>query len=418
MRMLDVFAKALREVVREPLMVVLTVAFAPAFVLLYYFVFPELTPAFTVVVLDQDLGAVSSDGRGLNAGREIEAALEKYRGTSERSLLEVKRVDSREAGLTKVERRECTAMLVIPPGFSRAVAANAAVRRGPPAPPADGVALTGGVTGSSSGREARVSATKPPEFTLLGDLTHPGYLVTATLTAAVVQEYVEEATGRSSPVRLVEEAIGGSGVRSEFEMYIPGVIVFSVIMLVFLAAMVVTRELESGAMRRLRLTRMTAADYLIGTSGMLLIIGILSVILTFATAWVCGFHSEGPLWVVIVALGITTLSVIGVGMMVAAVSRSVAQAFVIANFPLGLLMFFSGTMLPMPRVTWLTIWGHPLGPFEILAPTHAVTALNKVCTLGGGFAEVSFELAALLLLTAAYFAAGVALLRRAQRRVG
>jgi hypothetical protein len=45
-----------------------------------------------------------------------------------------------------------------------------------------------------------------------------------------------------------------------------------------------------------------------------------------------------------------------------------------------------------------------------------VVALNKIFTLGAGFGEVTFELAALLLLTALYFGAGVWMFQRTQMR--
>ena len=124
-------------------------------------------------------------------------------------------------------------------------------------------------------------------------------------------------------------------------------------------------------------------------------------------------ESAGPMWVVAVALVLATLSVVGVGMAVAAVTRTVVKAFVVANFPLAVLMFFSGAMFPMPRVTWFELAGHPVGPFDVLAPTHAVTVLNRVATLGDSFGDVVVDLALLTVLTAVYLAVGVVLLRRA-----
>jgi len=381
-----VFGKTLREVRRDWIMVALTLVFAPAFVLLYYVVFPEMAPAYRVAVVDQDT-AEHRTGESITPDRGVVAALGAVRDADGRPLLRVRVEPSRAEALAAVERRDVSAMLVIPPGFSAAVSALAA----------DPVAT-------------------PAGYTLAGDLTNPSYMVTATLADAAVQDYVRQATGRETPVRPTEEALGASASRTDFEIYTPGLIVFSVIMLIFLAAMTVAREIESGAMRRLRLTRMTEVDYLTGTSGVLALIGISSVALTFATARLCHFHSHGPVWVALLALGLTTLSVIGVGMAVAAVSRSVARAFVIANFPMALMMFFSGSMMPVPRVTWFTVLGHPVGPFESIAPTHAVTALNEILTLGGGFAEVRFELASLLVLTVVYFGCGALLLRRARRR--
>lgn len=387
MRSLGVFVKSVREVRRDLLTVALTLAFAPAFVLLYYLTFPSAAATFRVAVVNQDTGT-TWHGRQFDAGAAIPEALAAARDGTGRPVLRVSEVATREKAVERVRQGDADAALVLPTNFSRSV-----------------VAVGDDVSGS-----AKV------DYTVIGDVTRAGYPVTATLSDVAIQTYVGEATGRTGPVTASEEAVGGSGARTDFEVYIPGLIVFAVVMLLFLTAMTLAREIESGAMRRLRLTRLSAVEYVTGTSGVIVLIGVAGVLLTMATAWACGFRSEGPVWVALLVLTVTVVSVIGIGMMVAAVARTVPRAFVIANFPLGLLMFFTGVILPMPRITWFTVSGHPVGPFEVLAPTHAVAALGKVFTMGEGLSGVAYELAALTLLSLAYIAAGVLALRRAQRR--
>jgi len=83
---------------------------------------------------------------------------------------------------------------------------------------------------------------------------------------------------------------------------------------------------------------------------------------------------------------------------------------------LALFMFFSGAVFPIPRVTLFTVGGRAIGLYDVLPPTHAVVALNKVLTLGAGLGDVIYELAALLILSAVYFAAGVWLFSRTHLR--
>ena len=97
-------------------------------------------------------------------------------------------------------------------------------------------------------------------------------------------------------------------------------------------------------------------------------------------------------------------------------SRSVTQAFLIANFPMVLFMFFSSAIFPLPQVRLFTLAGRAIGLYDILPPTHAVVALNKVLTLGAGIGDVAYELTALLVLSVAYFAAGVWLFERTHLR--
>ena len=54
--------------------------------------------------------------------------------------------------------------------------------------------------------------------------------------------------------------------------------------------------------------------------------------------------------------------------------------------------------------------------YDLLPPTHAVNALNKVFTMGAGLGEVAFELIALILLSILYFGAGVWLFQRMHLR--
>jgi len=183
-------------------------------------------------------------------------------------------------------------------------------------------------------------------------------------------------------------------------------------MLIFLAAMVVAREVESGTLRRLQITRMTSFDFLGGVTLAMLSLAVLSLLITILTAVWLGFRSQGPLWAAVVVGTVASLSIIGAGLVVACFSRSVSQAFVIANFPLGLFMFFSGAIFPLPKVVLFQLAGHEVGLFDFLPPAHAVVALNKVLTLGAGLPEVAYELTALILLSILYFGVGVWLFQR------
>ena len=253
--------------------------------------------------------------------------------------------------------------------------------------------------------------------TLVGDLTNPAYAIAAVMVGTSFDAYVQAVTGRHSPLAFVEESLGASSARTEFENYVPGLLVFAVVMLIFLAAMTVAHEVETGTLKRLQMTRMTSFDLLGGVSAALILVGVLAVVLTFLVAQALGFRSQGPLWVAMVVGAVASFSVIGVGLVVACFARSVIQSFVIANFPLAFFMFFSGAIFPMPKVPLFSIGSQPIGLYDILPPTHAVVALNNVLTLGAGLNDVTYELGALALLSVLYFAIGVWLFGRRHLRL-
>jgi len=387
MRLFRVFTKTLREQRRDVLALAATVAFAPFFVVLYWMFFPSGSTTYGVLVLDQDSPAMLADSSTLDASSQLTAVLRDIKYPNGGPMLKVQTVTDRADAEARLRDREASLMLVIPPGFSAAVA---------------------GESGDGASGAAQVA--------VVGDLANPTYAVTVTVVAEGLRGYVDAATGAGSPVQIVEQPLGGSSGRTEFENYVPGLLVFAVIMLVFLAAMAVAREVESGTLRRLQITRMTSFDFLGGVSLAIVVVGVVAVILTFATAVALGFHSQGPLWVAVLVGAITALGVIGTGLMVACFCKNVTQAYLIGSFPMGLFMFFSGAVFPIPKVKLFELAGHTIGLYDVLPPTYAVVALNKVLTLGAGLSDVTYELTGLLILSVLYLAIGVWLFGRRQLR--
>ena len=382
-----VFVKALREQSRDRLMLALVLVFAPIFVLLYRVWFPSGSTTYGVLLLDQDAGIQAPDGSLARSGDGVLAALEAVTYADGSPMLQVRPVAGRAEAESLLREREAAALLVLPPGFSQAI-----VAAGDGRPPA------------------------AASIVLSGDLTNPYYAVAAIVAGSAVDAYVQSATGLTPPIGYVEEPLGASAARTEFENYVPGLFAFATMMLMFSTAMVVVREVETGTVRRLQMARVSAAEFLGGITAAQVLVGLMAVVLTFLTAYALGFRSEGPMAVVVLVGGITSLSIVGIGLMVASVSRTAMQAFLIANFPLALCMFFSSAVFPIPRVPLFTIGGRSIGLYDVLPPTHAVAALNKILTFGAGPGEVVFELAALSVLSVTYFALGVWLFKRTHLR--
>ncbi len=383
MKLLSVFRKSVREQKRDLWVIGLSLAFAPLFVLIYWLMTGATgSTSYGVLVInhDQPLGQYA-------AGAEVVAALRGLTYQNGAPLLKVSEATDRAEAEIRLRNREAAALVILPENFSQTMSAYRA--------------------GDTSARA---------DLVFSGDLTNPTYTVAAVMAMTAADNYVRTQTRADYPVNLVEIPLGASAARSEFENYVPGLLVLAVVLVVFQAAMTPARDIESGAMKRLRLTRLLAFDYLGGTTLWLALVSLLAVLLTFATAVACGFRSQGPLWLAILVSVLTSLSIIGIGLLVACFSKTVAQAFVIANFPLGFLMFLTGAAFPLPRYNLFTVFGHGFALPDLLPPTHAVIALNKIFTLGAGLGDVTFELAALTVLTLAYFGAGVWLFQRTQMR--
>jgi len=384
-RFLGVFRKTVREMWRDWLVLSLSIAFAPLFVWAYYLFTLGGSTTYNILVLNLDQGVVSAQGERLELSEGAIQAMLGVTYANGQPMLKVVHLDDQEQALQKLRDRAAAAFVTLPADFSQVI-----------------LAMQGGDRSQSI------------QITYGGDLTNPYYTTAYILALSGLETYIQQVTGQLPLIQYNEQSLGGSAARTEFEFYVPGVLVFAIIMLVFMASMAAAHEVEAGTLRRLRLTPMKSFELLGGMSVALILVGVAAELLALVTAIALGFRSQGPFWVAVLIGVITSLSVVGVGLIVACFSRTVTQAFLIANFPLGLFMFFSGAIFPIPKVTLFTVAGHTFGLADILPPTHGVAALNKVFTLGAGFSEVTFELAVLTILSVVYFVVGAWLFQRQQ----
>jgi len=227
MRVLKIFLKSLKEQFRDIGTMSLSLLMGPIFVLLYWLWIPSGSTTFGVMVLNQDQGS---------AGSEAIAVMEALSYASGDPLLDVSLVADQKAAETLLQNRDAEVLLIIPEDFSETLAE----------------ASTGSATTSA--------------ITLVGDLTNPYYAVGAIMASSAVDEYVQYVTGAMRPITVEEIALGASGARSEFDLYVPGMLIISVVMLVFIVSMTITYEVEAGTLHRLQLTRMNAFDLLTGIS--------------------------------------------------------------------------------------------------------------------------------------------------------
>lgn len=382
MRMLAVAGKTLREQVRNPWLPLLAIGLGPFFVLLMWAFFPSGgSTTYPVVVVDSDTGA---SGGGIRSGDRAFASLRSLTYDTGVPILDVRQVADLDHAQAEIEARRAVAFVELPEGFTRSLLA---ARQG-----------TGAVP-------VRIG----------GDLGSPTYPVVAIMIADGLDRFARQETGRTALLDLTETPLGASGSRTEFELYVPGVLVFAIGLMMFAAATALAQETEAGTINRLVRAPISAAELLGGITIVQVLVGLVAGLASLGTAALLGFRSAGPIWMALPIWVLTSLSVIGLGLLVAAFTRSVAQAFLVANFPFGLFMFLSGTMFPVRGVPLFTLAGHEVNLLDLLPPRHAVNALTSVFSFGS--TSIGYELVMLTLLSAAYFLLGAWAFHRRHLRV-
>lgn len=381
-----VATKTLRELTRDRKGFALTLGLPIVFMLVFGFAFGQDggNATYDVAVVNQDGGVSGAPGGGFAFGANFTDTLANVTYDDGTRIFHVQRFDALDEARALVEDRDVDALVVIPPEFSNSLAGR-------------GGAAT---------------------VTIVGDPSYQAFNTANAIVANVLDAFAEQAAPSSGPrVRAATESVVSLDLAA-FDFIAPGLMVFAILNLAPQAAAVLARERENHTLERLRLTRVGAPALLVGMSLAQMAIAAISLAAMIGTALLMGFQPQGSLPIAFLVVLVSALSVLGVGMVIAAFADKqddAANIGVLFSVPAS---FLSGAFFPIPPVPLFELGGRVVQAYDILPSTHAVRALCEVLTLGNGLADVTWDIVALCVLTVLYFAAGAALYARRRLRFG
>jgi ABC-2 type transport system permease protein len=292
-------------------------------------------------------------------------------------------VDDQGTAERLVRTREADLLVVIPAGFSSQLRAFRADPSGP-----------------------------PPRLTNRHNPANLRSAMAMAMSDYVAFLYASAVTRAPSPIALEATPVAPAANRSEFDLYVPALLVLAVIMVLFTAAASLIKEVDKGTMVRLALSRVTTAELLTAITIVQVVIGAAAVLLSYAAAVSVGYQSQGSWAAMLAVASLATVSVVAISVLVAAFMRTIFELLTVGCFPFFVLMFFSDAMVPLPKIPLFHVAGNVVNASDVLPTSLAVRALNRILNDGAGLGDAWFEMAGIALLTAAYFAAGIALFRR------
>ncbi len=368
MRLGALLRKTMIENFRDWKMLVMTLSFAPFFVVLMYFYFEGATTSYRITVVNRDQGAVA---------QELIKRFEEVESGEGTTVLRVAEEGDLAAAQERIRDRSADLVVEIPEGFSNALLHYSEGREGPPL-----VVRT------------------------YGDPANVKYMMAAAFCDYLTYEYAALITGETGPMVLEPVSLGGVDAPDEFDLYVPGLLALALMMLMFTAAGTVIKEKDKGTLLRLRISNMSTAEWLAAVSITQVTIGLLAVALTYLTAWSLGYRMSGSLFDVAVVTVLSSMAIVGISMIVAASLRTIFDLVTIGTFPFFILMFFSGGMFPIPDVQLFALGVRTINANDVLPTTHSIAAYDRIMNTGGGLGDVAIELAAIVLLSVVFFAVG------------
>jgi ABC-2 type transport system permease protein len=246
-----------------------------------------------------------------------------------------------------------------------------------------------------------------------GDMTSPRFAAAAAYTDYKAYMLVSALTGSQNPMEIEFEHAGNAGsVKNMFDLFVPALIIFSFITLLFSAGASVIKETEKKTIQRLQLSKLTVFEFLSAITANQLIIGAACLGLTWFTAAALGYSTTGSVFLIMLAAMLTCFSVIAIAILTACFIRTMFGLLTVGCFPYFVLVFFSGCFFPLPQYKIFEIAGNPVFANDILPTAPGIRALNKIMNYNAGFAEIAFELALVAALGLIYFTIGAFLFKK------
>jgi ABC-2 type transport system permease protein len=387
MRFMAYTRKTLLETVRDWKLLLFTLFFAPCFVFILYGAYGGGSPSFHVAVFNQDVAGGS--GHGAAVARQLEQATYKDGSPLFKVRYPERDGGSLEDALKRVEKRSLDAVLVLPESLSTVMDQAAA-----------GESYTG------------------VPYKLYGDPRNSKYTLAAIYLITEVEAYMHAAAPAKLPLTLQEELIGDGPALTDFDLYIPGLLVMAFLNILFTAGASFIKETEKGTITRLYLSRLRVREMIGSISLVQLVLGMASFVLTLAAARICGYTWKGQADSVLLVALVSVIGVLGLTLVAVSFMRSVFDVMTIGMVPYFLVMFFAGIFFPLPSVELFSIAGTAFRASDLLPLSLSVSALNQALNFGSGIREISLEVMYNLLVACGYFMMGLCLFRRKHMKLG
>ena len=246
--------------------------------------------------------------------------------------------------------------------------------------------------------ESSIPKVERHQLDMLLDLELRRYWINRTSAKGYILEQLLTASGSA----LNKQTVSGKEIRY-VDWLIPGVLGMNVMFSsLFGVGYVIVRYRKNGVLKRLKATPLTPFEFLSAqvVSRLWLIIMVTSLVYAGTDIFV-GFRMHGSYLTLLLVLALGTLSMISLGLIVAARMANEEAAN-------GLLNMLSWPMMLLSGV-WFSLEGSPpvVQQLALLLPlTHLTDAARKVMIDGAGLWEIRWHLAVLTVMTALFMAIG------------
>jgi len=172
----------------------------------------------------------------------------------------------------------------------------------------------------------------------------------------------------------------------------------------------IVREKEVGTIEQLIVTPIHTVELFIAKTVPTLTMGLLSIFPSLLIVWWFGVPLRGSLLLFLALTSLFLLSAIGLGVLVASISRTLQQALLLSFFGLFPIMFLSGTLVPVESMPDFLQWLSWLSPLR-----YYMDVILAVFLKGAGIQELWPQSLALLGIGIVLYSIALGVFRRQLR---
>jgi hypothetical protein len=342
MRMLSIFYRCLLQEVRDPLTLVLTIFTTPFFMFFYWFLMTDST--ISIGVLNPDSSSITEERNiSTNFISELEKSNRKESDINKSTAWNISQFETKESLETNINSGQVDIEIQF-------VKSNDTFTTN-----SQNLAFEIKIISHLKSKQARQITTE----------------IKSKIDSIILNEL-------KSPISSIIIFKGPRSVSSPFDEFVPSFLVFSIIMILFSTAMMLTTEIESGLLIRYALSDTPIHQYLIGSSLIQFLNASVSICLSLLLTRALGFHFEGKELLVFLLCLCGALGSIGLGMMIASFMKTTNQAFLASSFFMFLLLLFSGIIFPKPNISFAWIDQTRVEIFGLLPTAILKSSLDGV----------------------------------------
>lgn len=420
-KFLSIAIKDSKELLRDRKGLFLILGFPLFFMLIFGFAFGGMgqeNQTHNLAIVNYDDGAVfPTTNSKINFGNNLTTVLKdtKY-DNSEINIFNVTKTNENNAN-NLIKQSDADAILIIPKDFSQAMVNLLSSNINQNAISSSSNGVSSGSTSSNSNVTAKLI--------IRGDSSSVSFGVSQAILVGIIGSYqdelvnnVKKSVSGSSQIEYIKtdvESASGTSSFTTFDFLAPGMMVFAILLLATTVASGLTREVESGTLKRLKLSKMRSFDLLFGGLIPWSLIAALQILILLGVAITIGFHWQGGTNSIILAMIVAIIggvASVALGMIIASFAQNDRQATNLGTLVTVPMAFLSGAFFQLPQVVIGNFMGNSIEIYDLLPWRHTLLALRGVLIYGGNWNDISYQVAWMLVLTVILFVIGVFLFSR------